>query len=518
VASLLTSRAPARAKEMALRLAIGAGRARLVRQLITESLLIALVGGALGIGVGYAGILLFQQVQVPTDLPVVLPFMLNTRVLVFSLIVAISSVFVFGLIPALQTARADLATALKTGDAATAGRPRVWGRSFLVGMQVAASLVLLTISAFMYRGFHRALASGQGFRTDHLLMMSFDPSLVHYSEAQTLQFYKQLAERTRSVAGIKTVTLASSVPMSTQPDFVTIAPEGFQFPAGKDNVTVLAARVHENYFETLDVNILRGRGFRETDVPETPRVAVVNEQLAQHYWPGQDPVGKRFSVIETKDKASVWVEIVGITKTSKYLWIAEPPTEYIYLPWRQSQRSRMILISESQGDPAALAAPIREVVRGLDANQPIFGVRTMEEFYKMRVITTSTVIVETVGGMGLMGLVLATVGLYSLGAYAVSRRTREIGIRMAIGAGQGSVLRMTLQRSLVPALWGLAAGLIASFFAERLMRVVFPDHSSVDVTAYLLVVPTLLAITALAAYIPARRASRVDPLVALRYE
>jgi predicted permease len=477
-----------------------------------------LLGGVLGIGVGYAGILLFQQIQIPTDLPVVLPFLLNTRVLVFSMVVAISSVFVFGLVPALQTARADLATALKTGDPATAGRPRVWGRSFLVGMQVAASLVLLTVAAFMYRGFHRALAAGQGFRTDHLLMMSFDPSLVHYNDAQTLQFYKQLAERMRSVAGIKSLTLSSSVPMSTNPDFVTIAPEGFQFPPGKDNVSVLASRVHENYFDTLDINVLRGRGFRETDSSDTPRVAVVNEQLAQHYWPNQDPIGKRFQVIETKDKATVWVEIVGITKTSKYLWIAEPPTEFVYLPWRQNQRSRMVLIAESQGDPSALAAPIREVVRGLDADQPIFGVRTMEEFYRMRVITTSTVIVETVAGMGLMGLILSTIGLYSLGAYAVSRRTREIGIRMAIGAGQGSVLRMTLQRSLVPALWGLGAGLIASFFAERLMRAVFPDHSTMDIAAYLLVVPTLLAITALAAYVPARRASRVDPLVALRYE
>jgi putative ABC transport system permease protein len=178
----------------------------------------------------------------------------------------------------------------------------------------------------------------------------------------------------------------------------------------------------------------------------------------------------------------------------------------------------MLLISQSQGDPASLAAPLREVVRNLDPDQPIFGVRTMEAFYNMRVITTANVIVETVGGMGLMGLILATVGLYSLGAYAVSRRTREIGIRMAIGAGQGSVLLMTLRRSLTPALWGLAAGLAASFFAERLMRFVFPARSSVDYAAYFFVVPVLMAITALAAYIPARRASRVDPLVALRYE
>ena len=519
VASLLTSRAPARAKEMALRLAIGAGRGRLVRQLITESLLIALVGAVLGVGIGYAGILLFQQVQVPTDLPVVLPFMLNLRVLLFSLAVAVSSVFVFGLIPALQTARADLASAMKTGDPTISGKRRVWGRSFLVGSQVAASLVLLTVSAFMYRGFHRVLVAGQGFRTDHLLMMSFDPSLVHYDAARTKQFYKQLLERSRSVPGMKSISLASSMPMSNNPDFAPVVPEGFQFPPGKDNVTVLASRVDENYFDTMAVSILHGRGFRETDTANAPRVAVINEQFAQHYWPDRDAIGKRFRVIDdNKQKSDEWVEVVGIAKTGKYMWIAEPPTEYIYLPWRQNQRTHMVLIAESQGDPSALAAPLREVVRGLDPDQPIFGVRTMEEFYQMRVITTSRVIVETVGSMGLMGLVLAAVGLYSLGAYAVSRRTREIGIRMAIGAGQGSVLRMTLRRSLVPALWGLAAGLAASFFAERLMRMVFPARTSVDLAAYLFVVPVLMAITALAAYIPARRASRVDPLVALRYE
>ena len=514
---------PRARKEMALRLAIGAGRARLIRQLITESLLIALAGGALGIGVGYGGILLFQQIQIPSDLPVVLPFLLNTRVLIFSMAVAISSVLVFGLVPALQTTRTD------SGKRDEDGRrrhcrthwPRVWGRSFLVGSQVAASLVLLTVSAFMYRGFQRSLAAGQGFRTDHLLMMSFDPSLVHYDEAKTELFYRQILERARAVPGVKSVALTSAIPMSNQADVAALAPEGFQFPPGKENAVVFATRVDERYFDTMAVRLLQGRGFRETDSVDTPKVAVINEQFALHYWPGQNAIGKRVQVYDqdkNKNNTKYWVEVVGIAKTGKYIWIAEPPTEFIYLPWRQSHRNRMVLLSESMGDPSSLAAPLREVVRGVDPDQPIFGVRTMEEFYRMRVLTTANVIVETVGGMGLMGLILATIGLYSLGAYAVSRRTREIGIRMAIGADQGSVLLMTLRRSLVPALWGLAAGLAASFVSERFMRLVFPATTKVDVAAYFYVVPVLLAITALAAYIPARRASRVDPLVALRYE
>jgi putative ABC transport system permease protein len=212
------------------------------------------------------------------------------------------------------------------------------------------------------------------------------------------------------------------------------------------------------------------------------------------------------------------VQIVGITKTGKYLWIAEPPTEFLYLPYRQNPKSRMVLVSESAGESAGIAAPLREVVRALDVDQPIFNVRTMEQFYDMRVVSSGNTIMEIVAGMGLMGMVLAMIGLYGLGAYAVSRRTREIGIRMAIGASRPAVLQMTLLRGLTPALYGLAAGLIASVFAERLLKVVFPTQTQTDIAAYLLVVPVLLAITMLAAYIPARRASRVDPMLALRHE
>ena len=218
---------------MALRLAVGAGRTRLIRQLITESLLVALAGGVLGVGVGYLGVMVFRQIQIPTDLPITLAIQLNSRVLFFSLAVAIFSVFLFGLVPALQSTRVDLASAMKTGDTAASGRRRVWGRGFLVGCQVAVSLVLLTVSVFMYRGFHRELAGSQGFRKDHLMMMSFDPSLVHYSEAQTQQFYKQLIERTRSVPGVRAVALTSAVPMSTERDCGRRRSGRLSVPAGQ---------------------------------------------------------------------------------------------------------------------------------------------------------------------------------------------------------------------------------------------------------------------------------------------
>jgi len=306
--------------------------------------------------------------------------------------------------------------------------------------------------------------------------------------------------------------------MSPQADAAVIVPEGYQFPAGKENSTIFTSRVDENFFETLGVSVVRGRGFRETDSADSPRVAVINEQLAQHYWPGQEALGKRLRVQDTNNPNSPWVEIVGVAKTGKYLWIAEPPTEFLYLPYRQNRRSRMILVAESAGESASIAGPLREIVRGLDANQPIFDVRTMEDFYDKRVVSTGNTIMEIVTGMGLMGLILAMVGLYGLGAYAVSRRTREIGIRMAIGASRPAVLQMALRQGLMPALYGLAAGLVASVFAERLLKVVFPAHTQIDIAAYLLVVPSLMVIAMLSAFIPARSASGVDPLKALRYE
>jgi predicted permease len=517
VAGLLTSRASARAREMAMRLAVGAGRGRLIRQLLTESLLIALAGGALGLAVGYGAIRLFQQIRLPTDLPVALTFQLDRRTLVFSFIVAVLSAVLFGVAPAVQTSRADLTTIMKGGESMVRQRRR-WGRSLLVAGQVAVSVVLLVLAAFMYRGFQAQLSSGPGYRTDHLLMMSFDPSLVHYSQDEARRFYLQLAERARSVPGVKSVALASAVPMATDGlNAANVLPEGYQLPVGKETLTLFSARVDEHYFDTIGIPIVRGRGFREEDSTDAPRVAVVNEQFAQHYWPGKDPIGKRFQL---RDRgASTWIAIIGVAKTAKYVWLAEPPTEFVYLPYRQNPQAKMVLLTESAGDPSSLAAPLRNVVQGLDRTQPVFNVRTMDEFYQMRTITIFNVIIGTIGAMGTMGLGLAIVGLYGLMAYATSRRTKEIGIRMAIGAGRSAVLRMVLRQGLVLAIAGLVVGLLAGAGAERLLQAAFPSgDNSFHPMALVIVAPIVLAATFVAAYLPARRAARVDPMTALRYE
>ena len=500
---------------MALRVAIGAGRTRLIRQLITESLLLAIGGGIAGIAVGYAGVLLFRQITYPSDLPLMLSFDMNRRALAFSSVVALVSVFLFGLVPAIRTSRADLTTALKAGGAAAQGFRRLWGRSLLVSGQVAVSLVLLTTTMFLYLGIHDNLAAGPGYRIDRLLLLNFDPSMAHYSAAQTQEFYQQLVERSRSVPGVKSVALASFVPMTVDLEAFSIVPEGGRLPRGIESISAMGNRVDENYFETAGIPLIRGRGFLKTDTENSPPVAVVNETLAGRYWPGQDVIGKRFQL--AGQNVAAWIEIVGVAKTTKYLSSLEPPADFVYVPYRQNPSGCcMTLMVESAGKPAELAAPLREVVRGLDPNLPVYDVRTMENFYWARTVQVYQIIIQAVAGMGLMGMGLALAGLYGLMAYAVSSRTREIGIRMAIGANRGEVLRMVLRQGFTLALSGLAVGLVLSAGVARLLRATFPGDS--PLAGYLLVTPAVLAVTMLAAYLPARRAAQVDPMTALRDE
>jgi predicted permease len=518
VAGLLASRAPVRAREMALRLAIGAGRGQLMRQLITESLLIALAGGILGIGVGYAGMLMFRQVEIPTDLPIVLAFRMDQRALFFSFAVAVASALFFGIVPAIQASRTDLTAIMKAGDAIAPGRRRRWGRAVLVTGQVAVSVVVLVVALFMYGGFRQELAGGPGYRIDHLLMMRFDPKLVRYTDDQSRQFFEQVAERSRAVSGVKSVTMTSAIPMSNDSlDFVTIAPEGFQFPQGKDNATTLASMVDEHYFDTIGIPLLEGRNFARTDDAGAPRVAIVNQHMAQHYWPNASAIGKRFRLT---DDDNAWVQVVGVAKTTKYVFIAEPPSDCVYMPYRQNSVRPMMMLSQSMGDAAGLTAPLRDVVHGLDVNMPIFDVRTMEELYTLRAIRVFSVLITTVVAMGVMALALAIVGLYGLVAYAASRRTREIGIRMAIGATAPTVLRLVLRQGFVLATIGLVIGLAGSVGAGRLLRAAFPTGAERQsgIMPLLIVAAIVLLVTILAAYIPARRASRVNPMDALRYE
>jgi putative ABC transport system permease protein len=518
VANLLLGRARSRTREMAVRLAIGASRWRLLRQLLTESMLLAFAGAAIGLLLAQYGAEYFSSFRFANDLPVALIVHLDTRVLIFSLIAAVVSALVFGLVPALQSSKTDLVPALRTGSSESA-RARTFGRNALVISQVALSLVLLSAATLFVRTLQRVITGNPGFRTDHLLMMSLDPSLIRYSPDKTREFYRTLIDGARQMHNVKNATLSQAIPFdgSTVPS-TSIAPEGFQMPAGKESDRILSNVVDEQYFDTMGMPVVRGRAFLPADTANSPRVAVINETAAERYWPNQNPVGKRFRM-DARD--GPWVEVVGVAKTSVYLTTGEPKLTFLYLPLSQNPTSRMTLTVETAGDASSLTAPLRNLVRSIDAHQPIFNVRAMREYYRTQGLQALRLIVNVVGTMGLLGLGMALVGLYGLVSYSVSRRTREIGIRMAIGANQRNILAAIMRQGFTVALVGVGIGLAGSFGVVRVIRALFSrlqETGAFDAWTFVVVPLALLAVTLAATYIPARRAASIDPNSALRYE
>lgn len=517
-AGLLLSRARTRTREIAIRLAIGAGRFRLIRLLLTESLVLALLGGLGGIAVGYAGIELLGTFSIPTELPVKVPFRMDTRVLLVSLALSVVSAVVCGLAPALQSTRMDLVNGLKSADVDEPGRGRrrLSGRNALVVAQVAMSLMLLAASFLMLRGFQHSLLEGTGFAKDHLLMVRFDPRLVQYDAAQTQQFYKLLAERLRGTMGVESTGYTLDPPLGLEDlDRVSFVPDGFEMPRYRESFMATMDPVDEGYFRTMGIPILRGRGFLASDTAEAPRVAVVNEHFANHYWPGADAVGKRFRL----DGASgTPVEIVGVAQTIKYRETFENSKDFVYMPLAQHPVPRLVLLLRSTGDPLEMVKPVKEVVRSLDPNMPMLETRTYEDLYRYSAVRGPRVAVLMVGTLGLVGLLLSIAGLYGLVAYNVSRRTREIGIRMAIGARPADVLRQMMGKGLRLVAIGTVIGLAMGVAVEKLMNSMLFNAGGVDLAVYLLVVPSMVLVTMLAAYVPARKASRIEPTRALRYE
>jgi predicted permease len=517
VAGLLMSRAPAREKEMALRLAIGGGRSRITWQVITESVLLAAGGGALGLAMGYGGVLLLRRLPIISDIGVRLTFVLDRRAIAVGLALAAASALLSSVVPAWRASRTtNLALTLRSGSSNVQRRSRLWGRNGLVAGQVALALMLLTVTVYLGRAFQAELGQ-PGFRTEHMLLASFDPRLAGYDAVRTEAFYRQLSERVRGLPGVTSVGMTSIVPLNQDNrEPANIVPEGFQLPRDNTSLTILSARIDEGYLETMAIPIVMGRGFASSDTNTTPRVVLINGAMAARYWPGQNPIGKRVRLMDRQNQP--WAEVVGVTADNKFNWIGEGPTTWMYLPQRQDVGSRSTLLVASNGDSAALAGPVRDIVKDLDPNMPISSVRTMEEFYYGNATSIVTTLTGVTGAMGVMGLALALVGLYGLVAYVAARRTREIGIRMAVGAPSASVLRMVLRHGFALAAAGVVLGVLGSVAAGGIIGSVFPNAGVIDFTTYLLVVPILVAITLLAALVPARRAARIDPLVALRQE
>ncbi len=513
VMNLMLSRASARSREIAVRLAIGAGRGRLVRQLLTESLVIAILGGALGLLLAQAGAHLFSQLRVPIEVPIVVDIKLDSEVLLFALAVSVTSVILFGLAPALQSTKLNLLPALKAGGSAP-DRRRFVGKNALVIAQVAGSLVLLVIATQAYRGARIIISSPPGFRMDHILTARFNPTLARDSAERTKDFYRRLEEQARTLPGVKSAAMAQAMPIIPESWATRVIPEGVQLSSGTEALSVFSNIVSDGYFATLGVPVVEGREFQLTDREDTPRVVIVNEEFARKWYPHQSAIGKR---LRLNGPDGAFAEIVGVAKQSKYVFPIESPMEYLYLPLAQNPVAAMTLLLETEGPSAGVTVPLRDLVRRLDSRQPIYGIRTIEEFFDVRVTQTFGLMMQAIGGLAVLGLAVALIGLYGLMTYSVSLRQREIGIRMAVGADKDAVVKMMLKHGMTLAGSGVLIGLLLILAAAKpLAAMVYAQGFYWPLVA--VVTLALLAMAGLGAYLPAQRASRVDPNIVLRQD
>lgn len=491
-------------------------RMLLIRQLITESVLIAAAGSLAGLAIGFAGIRSFQSFQPTSSVGVRFDISLDRRALVVGLAMAVLSALLSSAIPAWRSTRIrDLSGSLRNATTDSARRSHLWGRHGLVATQIALTLVLLTVALSFYRAFEAEYGRGPGFRTDHLLLTTIDPSLARQDLGQANRFYQRLRDRVGATPGVSSVALTSYVPLSQDGMArVGLIAEGVELPRGVDRLAVDAARIDEGYFGAIGIGLVSGRGVAVTDTATTPRIAVVSSGMAARYWPGQNAIGKRLRVFDPNPE---WVEIVGIAADLKFRLFTPASTPFLYLARRQFPVARSTLVVRTQGDPLAAVGPIRTAIQDLDRNVPILGMHSMEAFFDANAKNMNRVVVRTIAAMGLMGLVLALVGLYGLMAYVVSRRTREIGIRMAVGGRPRSMLGMILRQGSWPSVAGVVLGAAASAVVGRLISSAFPN-TGVDLVTMGLTVPAVAAVALLAAYVPARRAALIDPLKALRQD
>jgi macrolide transport system ATP-binding/permease protein len=514
VANLLLARARGRQKEIAVRLALGARRTRIVRQMLTESMMLSILGGAFGLLLA----IWLSDIMLSTNLLAsfqALDPKLDARVLGFTLIVSLMTGLLFGLAPALQASKPDLVGALKDAEPGSGQRvSRLFSlRNILVISQVALSLMLLVGAGLFLRSLQKAYASDLGFKVNDALLASVDVSRQGYTEVQGKNFFQQLQEHVAGLPGVTSVSLASYVPVDAAGSRTTVVLEGYEAQAGEDlelNINTVGLR----YFETMGIPLLMGRDFSVQDAETSPGVIIVNETLANKYWPGQNAVGKRIKFGGAQGKYS---EIIGVTRTGKYRNVREEAKPYIYRPFMQRYQSEMTLIVRTDGNPTALLSSLRNEVQKLDRNLPLFDVKTLNEHLGAALAEERTNAL-LVGSFGLLALLLAAVGIYGLMSYAVTQRTHEIGIRMALGAKSSDVLKLILWESLKLAVIGVALGLLGAMAVTRLVSSMLFETSATDPGTFIVVALILTLVMLLASYIPARRATKVDPMIALRYE
>jgi len=511
VAGLLLARATGRLKEVGIRVSLGASRGRIVRQMLTESVLLAALGGLVGAAIAVWAGRTLMTLSLPIPVPVALDLTPDARVLAFTLVVTILTGIVFGLAPALRASRADVVTALKIDNPAL----QLGGRRFslqgaLVVGQVSLSLLLVVGALLFIRTLNAAASIDPGFRVDHMLMVDIAPRPGQEERGNSQQVALAVRDRVSAIPGVTAVSWANDIPLGLDASRRNVRIEGYEPRVGEDmefHYTMVGPR----YFETMEVPLVRGRGFTDADREGAPRVIVVNETFARRFWGDADPIGKRMS---SGGPQGSWMEVIGLARDGKYLSLSESSRPYMYLPQLQ-EPSGVTLLVRTTGEPRNLAAAVRSEVATVAPDWLTERVSTVEEHVGTSLLP-QRIAAGVLGAFGVVALLLAAVGLYGVVAFAVAQRTREIGIRVALGARSGEVLRLMLRQGLVLAGIGLAVGLPIAFAASRLLSGFLLGGGAADPLAFVLAAAALTAVTLVASWIPARRATRVDPMVALR--
>jgi putative ABC transport system permease protein len=518
IANLLLSRAAGRQREIAVRTALGADRGRIVRQLLTESALLALGGGMLGVILAN-WCFNFLKNLIPADLALTVSLQLDFRVLAFAVFVSLASSFLFGLAPALQVSKVDLNDVLKEGGRGSAGSRRRTFRNVLVVGEVALSLMLLVGSGLLLESFSNLRGLDPGFRSDHVLTMRLVVPETKYKDfPKRTEFFQRVLERVRALPGIKAAGFTSALPLTWPGGTNSFTPEGMPL---KRDVTYDANNrvVTPGYFEAMRIPLRRGRLFNDSDGKNAPLVAVINETMAQKFWPGQDPIGKRFKDGGPDEKAP-WIRIVGIAGDVHQMTLSEPPRQEMYFPYWQAKDNWMVprdLVIRTTGDPQTLARAARQAIWSIDRDQPVSNVMTLDELLDEEV-AQRRVQAMLLGALAALALVLACVGIYGVLSYLVTQRTQEIGVRVALGADAAHVFRTVAGQGMGLTAIGIVTGLLASLVLSRLLVSLLFGVNPTDPLTYSGAVAVFTLVALLACYIPARRAAKVDPMVALRYE